>query len=156
VALRLRIVLECATGAGNSEVAERLGGSCLMAGKWRSRAMSIVRLPPSHVPPALAHSGGEHPAGKGQDDNQEGDIQGILKTAGQTAIAHVYADRHRQKASENGRPAQPASDQTADEYRSAKEQEGQPQQDAEITLETPFEPAHNLGVGKADLLLRRP
>ena len=37
LALRSRIVLECATGANNSEVAERLGVSRPTVGKWRSR-----------------------------------------------------------------------------------------------------------------------
>jgi len=35
--LRSRIVLECATGASNSEVGRRLGVSLPTVGKWRSR-----------------------------------------------------------------------------------------------------------------------
>lgn len=37
LALRSRIVLECATGASNSEVARRLGISLPTVGKWRAR-----------------------------------------------------------------------------------------------------------------------
>ncbi|GAB4710562.1 IS630 family transposase [Mycobacterium avium subsp. hominissuis] len=37
VALRSRIVLECASGASNTEVAQRLGVSRPTVGKWRSR-----------------------------------------------------------------------------------------------------------------------
>lgn len=37
LALRSRIVLECATGVSNSEVARRLGISLPTVGKWRSR-----------------------------------------------------------------------------------------------------------------------
>jgi DNA-binding CsgD family transcriptional regulator len=37
LALRSHIILDCATGAYNSEVAERLGVSRPTVGKWRSR-----------------------------------------------------------------------------------------------------------------------
>jgi hypothetical protein len=37
LALRCRIVLACAEGGSNIEVAERLGVSRMTAGKWRSR-----------------------------------------------------------------------------------------------------------------------
>lgn len=37
LALRSRIVLECATGASNSEVSRRLGISLPTVGKWHSR-----------------------------------------------------------------------------------------------------------------------
>jgi len=40
LALRSRIVLECATGDDNSAVAERLGVSRPTVGKWRSRCSS--------------------------------------------------------------------------------------------------------------------
>ena len=40
LALRSRIVLECATGASNTQVAQRVGVSLPTVGKWRSRFLT--------------------------------------------------------------------------------------------------------------------
>jgi hypothetical protein len=129
----------------------RLGGSTL---RRRTR----------NPPPWLGASGaGARLSGSEADDEQtdaedednelEGDGYGVLEAPLQALVTDGEPYDQGQQATDHEEHPEPARDEAAHDSRRAQEQQGHPEQDPEVALEAPLDPASGFGIGKTDCLL---
>jgi hypothetical protein len=87
-----------------------------------------------------------------EDDEPEGDAHGVLEAALQAGVGDREPYGEREQAADRQEHTEPARYEAAHDSSRSQEQEGHAEQDSEVALEAPFDPASGLGIGKAGRL----
>jgi hypothetical protein len=84
-----------------------------------------------------------------EDDELEGDAYGVPEAALQTLVTNAGPYGEGEEVADHREHAEPAREEAAHDRRSAQEQEGHAEQDPEVALEAPLDPANGFGIGIA-------